>query len=383
MKIGFFTNSYLPIAYGSVISIESFRKNLEELGHEVYVFAPRHGGYKDENKKVFRYPAFLFRYKIDYPVSIPVSSTINEKIKELKLDVIHVHQPFSLGREGLRFARQLNVPIVFTYHAKYEDYVHYVPFLPEKTLGDLVKKEAVRFANKCDLTIAPSRGIRRTIEKRGVKRELTEVLPTGIDWNSFKSGDRELIRKKYNIKEDEILCFNVGRVNEEKNLILLLKAVKEVIVENPKVKMMFVGEGFLREEMIKMAENWGIKDSILFAGFVEFEKVKDFWQAVDIYLQTSKSETQGITILEAMAVGLPIVAVDATGTEDFIVHDKNGLLTKNTIKDFSKNIKTLLKSPSLRDRLGSQAQKDSRKFKEKEQAKKLEKIYKQLIKNKR
>lgn len=216
MRIGFFTNTYYPICYGSVISIESFRKNLEKLGHEVFIFAPSHNGYKDKNKRVFRYPSLVFKYKIDYPISIPVSSFINEKIKELDLDIIHVHQPFSLGKEGLKYASKLKIPVVFTYHAKYEDYVHYVPLFPEGLLADLVKKEAVNFANKCDVTITPSKGIRRVIQKRGVDKNLIKVLSTGIDWESFQKGNGKKFRKKYSIRNDEILCLNIGRINKRK-----------------------------------------------------------------------------------------------------------------------------------------------------------------------
>jgi len=380
MRIGFFTNTYFPICYGSVISIESFRKNLERLGHDVYIFAPSHGDYSDNDPRVFRYPSFLFHYKIDYPVSIPISSFIKKKIKELKLDIIHVHQPFSLGREGLKFASKLKIPLVFTYHAKYEDYVHYVPFLPENLLSDLVKKEAVNFANKCDLTITPSEGIKKIIKRRGVDANLIRVLPTGVDCESFTKGDGLKIRKKYNIKADEKLFLNIGRINEEKNLIMLLKSIKLIILENSKVKMMFIGEGFLKEPLIGLTKKWGIEKNVIFTGFVAYEKVKDYWQAADVYLQTSKSETQGITILEAMAVGLPIVAVKATGTEDFILDNKNGFLTKNNIKDFSDRIRFLLKNPSIKKRIASQAKKDVKKYEEVNQAKKLEGFYEKLIK---
>jgi len=379
MKIGFFTNTYYPICYGSVISIESFRENLEKLGHQVYVFAPNHEGYKDENKRVFRYPAFLFKYKIDYPISIPISSFINKKIKELNLDIIHVHQPFSLGKEGLRYAKKLNIPIVFTYHAKYEDYVHYVPFLPENLLAELVKKEAVRFSNHCDLVIAPSLGIQKIIIKRGVEKEKIKVLATGIDWKKFQKGNRQEIRNKYSIKNDEFLFLNVGRINEEKNVKFLLKAFSQVSLKNSKIKMMFVGEGFLKKNLIEIAKKRGIQDRVIFPGFVPFGEVKNFWQAADLYLQASESETQGITILEAMAVGLPIVAIKATGTEDFIIDDVNGFLTKNQLKEFVERMEFLIKNKKKRRALAQQAQRDAKQFDELSQTKKIEKFYLDLI----
>jgi glycosyltransferase involved in cell wall biosynthesis len=379
MKIAFFTNSYFPICYGSVISIESFRKNLEKLGHQVYVFAPSYDDYKDKNNRVFRYPAFLFKYKIDYPISIPVSSFINKKIKELDLDIIHVHQPFSLGKEGLRYARKLKIPIIFTYHTKYEDYVHYVPFFPEKILAELVKKEAINFSNKCDLTIAPSVGIKKIIEKRGANKKSIKVLPTGINWDDFQKGAREKVRKKYLIKKNEILLTNIGRINEEKNLVFLLESFKKIALKNPKIKLMFIGEGFLKEELKEKAKKWGIEKQVIFTGFLKNTEIKNYLKATDIYLQTSLSETQGITILEAMASSLPIVAVKATGTEDFIVNKKNGFLTKNNQKDFIEKIEYLIKKPLKRKEFRKQAQQDAKKYQEINQAKKLEKVYLDLV----
>ena len=379
MKIAFFTNSYYPISYGSVISIESFRKNLEKLGHQVYVFAPEYSGYEDENKKVFRYPSFLFKYKIDYPISIPISSFINKKIKELNLDIIHVHQPFSLGKEGLKYARKLKIPVVFTYHAKYEDYVHYVPFFPEKILAELVKKEAINFSNKCDLTITPSLGIKKIIKKRGANKNKIEILPTGVDWKNFQKGDGLKIRRKYLIAKDEILLTNIGRINKEKNLIFLLESFREIALKNPKIKLMFIGEGFLKKELKEKSKEWGIQDRIIFTGFVKNSHIKDYLKATDIYLQTSLSETQGLTILEAMASGKAIVAVKATGTEDFIINNSNGLLAQKNKKDFIGKIEFLIKKPAKRRIFGGKAREDAKKYQEVNQAKRLEKVYLDLI----
>ncbi len=161
---------------------------------------------------------------------------------------------------------------------------------------------------------------------------------------------------------------------------MLLMAVRAVILENSKIKLMFIGEGFLKNGLLEMVKKWGIEKQIIFTGFIKYKEVKDYWQAADIYLQTSKSETQGITILEAMAVGLPIVAVKATGTEDFIVNNKNGLLTKNQTEDFVEKIKFLLKNPLAKKRMAVQAKKDAKNFREINQTKKLEAIYEELIK---
>jgi glycosyltransferase involved in cell wall biosynthesis len=222
-------------------------------------------------------------------------------------------------------------------------------------------------------------GIKKIIEKRGANKKSIKVLPTGINWDDFQKGAREKVRKKYLIKKNEILLTNIGRINEEKNLVFLLESFKKIALKNPKIKLMFIGEGFLKEELKEKAKKWGIEKQVIFTGFLKNTEIKNYLKATDIYLQTSLSETQGITILEAMASSLPIVAVKATGTEDFIVNKKNGFLTKNNQKDFIEKIEYLIKKPLKRKEFRKQAQQDAKKYQEINQAKKLEKVYLDLV----
>ncbi|MFW5884843.1 MAG: glycosyltransferase family 4 protein [Patescibacteria group bacterium] len=382
MKIGFFTNTYLPINYGSTVSVETFRKGLKKLGEEVFVFAPRHKGYEDNNDFVFRYPSFMYNYKEEYPVAIPFYPPISKKIKELNLDIIHSHQPFSLGKEGLKYAKKQNIPIVFTHHTRYEDYVHYVPILPEDLLTNLVKKEATDFANQCDLVIAPSESIKKMIQSRGVKTKV-EVLPTGIDWNKFQRGKRDKIRKKYKIKENELLLLNVGRMEEEKNLEFLFDCLKNIIKKQPHIKLMFVGEGSLKEKLKRKAEEEEIETNILFPGIAKREEIQDFYAAGDVYLQTSTSETQGLSLYEAMASGLPCLAVKSTGAIDAINHNQNGLLIPASKKAFQSEVEKIIINKKLRNSLGQEAVKKAKKNDISKQAEKLKKLYKEVIQTKK
>lgn len=273
MRIGFFTNTYLPINYGSTVSVETFRKSLEKLGEEVFVFAPQYEDYDDKNESVFRYPSIMYNYKGKYPIAIPFYPPINKKIKELKLDIIHAHQPFSLGREGLRLAKKHSIPIIFTHHTRYEDYVHYVPMLPESVLANLVKKEATRFANQCDLVIAPSESIKQMIISRGVKTQV-KVLPTGIEADKFQSGRRKKIRKKFHIEESENLLLNVGRIEEEKNISFLFECAAGIMKKNKKTKLMFVGGGSLKETIKEKAAKMKIKNRVTLRDWLIGKKFK-------------------------------------------------------------------------------------------------------------
>ncbi|MFO7807350.1 MAG: glycosyltransferase [Candidatus Moraniibacteriota bacterium] len=381
MKIGFFTNTYLPINYGATVSVETFRKSLEKLGDEVFIFAPRHKDYEDENDSVFRYPSFMYNYKENYPIAIPFYPPIDNKIKELNLDIIHSHQPFSLGKKGLRQAKKNNIPIIFTHHTRYEDYAHYVPILPESVLADLVKDEATRFANQCDLVIAPSKSIKEMIQSRGVKTRI-EILPTGIDFNKFQRGKRENIRKKFGIKKNELLLLNVGRIEEEKNIMFMMDCIVETIKNNSRIKMMFAGKGSLKRELQEKARKNKIENKVIFPGLVDREEIQDYFAAGDIYLQTSTSETQGISLYEAMASSLPCLAVESTGAVDVVSNFENGLLAKKNKKDFQEKLQKILNDKKLREKIKKNALKTSGNYDFVKQAKRLKNLYLEVCKDK-
>ncbi len=381
MKIGFFTNTYLPISYGATVSVEYFRKGLEALGHQVFVFAPSFPDFEDENERVFRYPSFPWKYKIKYPLGISYWPAMNGKVRKLDLDIVHCHQPFSIGKDGLRQAKRNGLPVVFTHHCRYEEYIHYIPpVLPKNFLKRYVKKRATIFANKCDQIIAPSETVKRMIEKRGVKKPI-EVLPTGIDWEKFQKGEGRKIRQKFFVKDDEILLINVGRMEEEKNIFFLFDAVNDLIEKRKNVKMLFVGEGSLKKEFQEKVNRTGLREKIFFAGLISQNEIADYYSAGDIFLHTSKSETQGMTINEAMAGGLPIVAIEASGIADVMDDGKNGLMTKDSSDDFRQAVLKLIEDMALRDKIGQGAREKAKEIDYHLQTKKVEKIYFGLANN--
>jgi glycosyltransferase involved in cell wall biosynthesis len=383
MRIGYFTNTYLPIIYGSTNSVEYFRKGLELLGHEVFVFAPTFKGFVDTNEKVNRYPSIPWKYKIDYPIALSIWPSMRSRIGKLNLDVIHCHQPFSIGQEGLRQARKNNCPVVFTHHCRYEDYVHYIPLgLAASMLRRYVKKKATWFANQCDQVIAPSQTIKTLIQERGVNKPI-EVLPTGINWDKFQAADRQKIRKKYGIKEEDILLLNIGRMEEEKNIQFLFDIALEILKEERNVKLMMVGDGSIKDSLSRRSIQAGLAKNVFFPGLIPQDEIADYYSAGDIFLHTSKSETQGMTINEAMSVGVPTVAIEATGAIDMIENGVNGILTDDSKNEFKKMVEKLIKNRILRVELGSAAREKSKKYDFKNQARRLEEIYIDLIDHKK
>lgn len=379
MKIGFFTNTYYPNTYGSTVSIEYFRNGLERLGHKVFIFTSDFRHYEDRNERIFRYPSVIWKYKIEYPLAFSFYPPIKKIVDDLDLDIVHSHQPFSIGKDGMRQARRKNIPIVFTHHCRYEDYTHYVPLISQAILKWHVKKRATVFANNCDRAIAPTEQIKQTIIKRGVKTPIS-VLPTGIDWEKFQKGDGLAIRKKFGIKNDETCLLWVGRMQVEKNLDFLFEAIKELIKNNEKIKMIFIGSGPEEKKLKKKAIKEGIENNIFFAGLVNQDRIQEYYRAGDIFAQPSLTETQGMSTIEAMASGLAVVAIKATGAVDLIKDGKTGILVNNSRQKFASALRALAANQAERRRLGENARLEAKKYGYLEKSKQLEGIYLQVIK---
>lgn len=375
MKIGFFANTYYPNTYGSTVSVEYFRKGLEKLGHQVYIFTPGFSGYKDRHENVFRYPSVIWNYKkIKYPLAISYYPPVNKIAQELDLDIIHSHQPFSVGKDGMRQARRNKIPIVFTHHCRYEDYTHYIPIIPQLFLRWHVKRRATVFANKCNHVITPTKQIKQMIVSRGVTTKIS-ILPTGIDWHKYQNGKRSKTRNKFGIKEDDICLLWVGRMQVEKNLNFLFEAVKGIIKNKQNLKMIFVGSGPEEGMLKKKTQKEGIEDKMFFVGLIKQEEIQDYYSAGDIFLQTSLTETQGMTTTEALASGLAVVAIRATGAVDLIENQQTGLLVENDQECFINAINELIKNQKRRFQLGKNARKEARRYDYLEKARELEMIY--------
>ena len=224
MKIGIFTNNYLPNPYGVTRSIETFRREFEKQGHEVFVFAPRWKGYEDNNINVFRYPSIDIEIKFRFPLAIPYSWKMNKTIKNLDLDVIHAQHPNILGSVAMKWARKLacrrgrRIPLIFTWHTLYDQYTNFVPFIPAKISAGYIIRKAVKFANLADAVIVPTDSIIPILRKWGVENKNIIPIATGVLEEEFENADGNKIREKYNIKDDETVLLMVSRLTSEKNV---------------------------------------------------------------------------------------------------------------------------------------------------------------------
>ena len=341
MKIAMMTNNYKPFIGGVPISIERLSKELNEQGHEVTVFAPEYENQNeqdDRNNQVLRFKSW--KGKINNGAVIPniFDSQIGRELEMGGYDLIHVHHPMLIGNSAVHYGKKYGIPVVYTYHTKYEEYLHYIDnvkgFENEKIVNAVchlgtkaVPKYMKHVLKGCSGVIAPSMDICRYVQGLGAEVPV-HILPTGLDKSSYEKNDNKSkeLRGKL-LKGREFLFCTVSRLEKEKNQYYLLDALK-VLKEKAgdRFQFIFIGDGSEREPLRVYCEEMGLEDNVTFVGSVPNQEVKDYLFAGDAFLFSSKSETQGIVILEAMAAGLPVVALDATGVRDIVKDGENGYL---------------------------------------------------------
>lgn len=343
MKIGIFTDSFKPYTSGVVTSICTFREELEKLGHNICIFAPSYPGYNEKEEGVYRYYSVPSPTNPDYTLALPIFPGMNSLLKRLDLDIIHVHSPFTMGRVGLHYARRYDIPIIFTYHTLYDQYVHYVP-VAQDLARDVTIKYSKHFCNQCDHIIVPSREVESILGNYDIKTPRS-VIPTGVPIEKFNFGDRNWLRTHYNIPEQKQILLFVGRLTKEKNLDFLLDAFKIIHGELPDTTLVLTAQGPLEGELKSHAQNLGLslERDVIFTGALPFDTLVNVYYSSDLFVFSSVTETQGLVLIEAMAAGLPVVAVKAFGVQDMVDDGINGYLTPCEIQPFAQSVCRLLK----------------------------------------
>ncbi|HEY4245431.1 MAG TPA: glycosyltransferase [Lacunisphaera sp.] len=345
------TNTYLPHVGGVARSTSTFAEEYRRLKHKVLVVAPEFEGKplsKHAAAIVERVPAIQKFNGSDFSVRLPLAAGLSDRLDAFNADIIHAHHPFLLGDTALRVGANKNVPVVFTHHTRYEDYTHYVPF-DSPTLKEIAINLSTEFANLCDGVIAPSESIAKLIRKRGVKVPVA-VVPTGIDVQSFASGDGARFRRKCKIPASAFVVGHVGRLAPEKNLGYLTQAVALFLKASPNARFLVVGGGPSEDEMKKICADQGVTDQLILAGKHTGRALHDAYCAMDVFAFASFSETQGMVLAEAMAAGLPAVALNASGVREVVRNGENGFLlpARTPAKAFACHLGRLQAEPALR-----------------------------------
>jgi glycosyltransferase involved in cell wall biosynthesis len=326
MKILMMTNTYTPHVGGVARSVESFTRAYRERGHEVLVVAPEYEGTPPEKSGVIRVPAVQQFMGSDFVVALPVLRDVDTTVEGFQPNIVHSHHPFLLGATAVRVANIHGLPLVFTHHTMYEDYTHYVA-ADSQALKRFVISLSTHYANLCDLVFAPSGSVRRILQERGVETPIT-VMPTGVDIERFRRGSGRGFRAAVGIPPETFLVGHVGRLAHEKNLSFLVAAVVAFLEREPRAQFLVVGKGPDEREIREAFAAAGQQNRLHMLGTLQRELLVSSYKAMDVFVFASKSETQGMVLVEAMAGGAPVVALDANGSRDVIVDEQNGRLVK-------------------------------------------------------
>ena len=332
---------------GVPTAVETVRRGLAALGHEAVVIAPRMAGADDGGAPVIRVPAIPAPTYPDFALPFPLGPSLARRLLALDLDVFHAHHPFLLGVSARRLARAAGRPLVFTYHTLYDRYAHYVP-LPRTIVASRATRWSAGFADTADLVVAPSDFVARRLRTQGVRRPI-EVLPTGVDLDRFQPGDRSAARAALGLGTTDRLLLYAGRLDREKNLPFLLDAVARA--EAPRARLLLVGRGTQTVALRREVARRGLGDRVDFRGGVAPERMATYYHAADLFVFASTTETQGLAVLEAMACGLPVVAIRASGIEEVVTDGVSGLLVPEDPSAFGAAVTQVLADPDLAAKL--------------------------------
>lgn len=324
MNIVMVTNSYAPVINGVARSVDSFTQEYRRRGHRVLVIAPRSNDAPPTEIDTIRWPAIQNFTGTDFAVSVPLAGDYLAELDAFRPDIVHSHHPFLLGAVAVRIATRYAVPLVFTHHTMYEHYTHYVPGASH-ALRHFVKELTIGYCHLVDAVIAPSRSVAGILQSRGVDK-LTAVVPTGLDVNHFRNGDGSTARCQWNIPPDGIVVGYVGRLAPEKNLKFLTDCIRVFLKNEPHAHFLVVGDGSERQEMVQAVTAAGVSSRVHFTGILDGTDLANTYAAMDVFAFTSRTETQGIVLAEAMAAGLPVVALDAPGVREVVRDGENGRL---------------------------------------------------------
>jgi len=378
MRIALFSECYRPIVNGVVVSVSTFAGELRKLGHEVHIIAPAYPGYRDDEPNVHRLPSICLPTTPRYPLAIPYTGGRLRPVFEQHLpDIIHAQHPFTTGREGRRWARRLKRPLVFTYHTLIRQYAHYIP-LPQP----LVRAAAVRvsrgFSNSADHVIVPTESVGELLRSYGVHRPIT-AIPTGVDLDLIRRRPGLPRRESMGIPRDVPLIAYSGRIALEKNLELLVRAVGRLVHAGSDVHAILIGGGPWEGECRRLLRTEGISDRVHMPGFLPREDLFDWLAEADLFCFTSLTDTQGVAVLEAMALGCPPVAVRSGAVEDVIRDGIDGVLVDADLEAWSHSQRTLVGDSARRRELAGGARLRTEDGTAGRMAQKLTHVYEQLL----
>lgn len=385
MRIGIFTDTYPPYINGVSTSIQMLENALRKKGHQVFIVTvnPENMTYKYENN-IIRIPGIpigIYDYRLTgiYPVRAI------KTIKKWDLDIIHSHTEFGIGTFARIIAKQLNIPLVHTYHTMYEDYVHYIT----KGYFNDTSKKIVEYLTKfyCDKTakelIVPTKKAYDLFKEKYKVDKDVHIIPTGIDLEKFYKENidpkkLEKIREKHKINKNDFIILYVGRLGEEKNVDFLLDNQEYFVKNNKKVKLVIVGDGPDYKKYVEKVKKLNLEENIIFTGKVPYNNIQYYYNLGNVFVTASTTETQGLTLIEAMATSIPVICINDESFRNTVIDGLNGFIFNNK-KDYKKKMDSVINDKELLTKLGRQAKISTTQYSSKYYAERVLDVYEKTI----
>ena len=382
MRIGLFTDTYPPHINGVATSVSMLESALRKKGHTVYIVTvnPDNLSYNFDNDKIIRIPGIptgIYDYRLSgiYPIKAA------NKIRQLNLDIIHSHTEFGIGLFARIMAKQLDIPLVHTYHTMYEDYVHYIT----KGFFDKSSKKLVEHLTKfyCDKTatelIVPTKKTYDLFKEKYKYDRNVHIIPTGIEIERFYKENINMnkvnsLKQRLNISDKDFIILFVGRIASEKSIDFLIKNHVSLVKKNKNCKLIIVGSGPDLDSLKELSKKLKMDNNIIFTGKVPWNDVSLYYSLANVFTTASHTETQGLTVIEAMAASIPVVALDDEAFNTTIINDLNGYLFKDK-KSYCSYMEKLMSNKDLCVKMGNQARINSNPYSSKYYAERVLDVY--------
>ncbi|HUH96879.1 MAG TPA: glycosyltransferase [Anaerolineales bacterium] len=348
---------YRPHVSGITNYIGLNKRYLEKAGHEVFVFTFGDQDYHDQEPRVVRSPGLPL---VDTGYYLSFRHTVAAKKLLQTMDVIHVHHPFLSGRLALRYCQPLHIPIIFTSHTRYDLYAQaYFPIVPEEISDGLLQAYMPPFCEAMSLVISPSAGMAKILRGMGVTAPIS-IIPNGVELESFYQAE-PLPRPDFGFKPSDVLIVYAGRIATEKNLVFLLQSFAGLAQAYPQVYLMILGSGQrqIEEETKQLAAELHLNQRVRFTGLIPYEKLPAYLAMCDAFATASVTEVHPLSVIEAMASGLPVIGIDSPGVGDTIEDGKTGFLATQDLASFTAKLTRLCLDAPLRRQMGEAARRAS------------------------
>lgn len=372
---------YFPRINGVSTSIQTFRQSLIEKGHQVMLIAPDYPVAWVDDNELLRVPSrYIFLDPEDRLMRSRSLRGLLPRLAEMNFDILHIQTPFSAHYQGVWLSRQLNIPRVESYHTFFEEYLfHYAPFLPRTWLRYAARHFSKSQCNDVDAVIVPSSAMLEVLRAYGITQPIS-IIPTGIDLKKLSGGEGERFRQQHRIPSDRPMLLSIGRVAFEKNIDFLLRMLCIVVRSVPDTLLLITGEGPALPHLKREVARLGLHNNVRFLGYLQRDgELQDCYRAADALVFASRTETQGLVLLEAMAQGIPVISTAIMGTKDILADGRGAIVAEDNVEDFARKTIALLRDPARHRILSEEGRHYAEEWTAEVMAKKVSTFYEEII----